>query len=478
MPPLYVPVSTNPIEKTPVSFSDGTPLPSNAIQKGSYNNTVATSSRQAMAYDKNNDECHIAVLNHDPTVVHVYDGISNTEKRTYNLSAYVGTFNDYYEGGCFYNGYFYVIANNASNVSQFDPNSGAQIATYDISGFLTNYPGDIAFADNGDLLVYESQAGLVHRFDGFSNTLKNTIDVSSVIQFHNYYCGVTVANGNMVIIVYADNVSNNVLTLFVFDGITTTLLRTKSVDSLAGGRITNCDVKTDANGLDAVVYDVGNYFSPTTSDQLLIALVNAGNGQTYTGNSGKTLKTGDVYSFYFGSSNQVTNPTLNDGGQGAKTVVLPNGNGVPIGALTGALDFYYDGNNYVVQSLNDKLAVGSFTGLAQITDVSTDESTLGFNVWRNPSVARGDNRPTLVEATVRAQTDGSTNGSVRMDVDESGGTSADYYQRTVSHSASGAGVNQNGNFTLRIPPGGAYRIYNQADPNNANTILSIREWPE
>jgi len=107
---------------------------------------------------------------------------------------------------------------------------------------------------------------------------------------------------------------------------------------------------------------------------------------------------------------------------------------------------------------------------------STDPG-LAFDTWRNPSNARGDNRPTLVEIRGRAETDGTNDGYLATDVDESGGTTYDYrtwFAWADSKWSDGARGIVYGSFI--VPAGGSYRIKNNSDPKGNNRIDDHREF--
>jgi hypothetical protein len=71
----------------------------------------------------------------------------------------------------------------------------------------------------------------------------------------------------------------------------------------------------------------------------------------------------------------------------------------------------------------------------------------------------------------RCETDGSTSGSIRINVDESGGTSPDYQPRvTWSDDDSGSGNGKRNWVPVYLPAGAQWEIVNEFDPNNANQI--------
>jgi len=108
---------------------------------------------------------------------------------------------------------------------------------------------------------------------------------------------------------------------------------------------------------------------------------------------------------------------------------------------------------------------------------SSTDPGLAFNTWRNPSSARGDNRPTLVQIRGGAETDGTNNAYLLAEVNESGGTTPDYdtwvawADKNWSDGTKGLSY---GSFT--VPAGGAYQIKNNNDPNGNNVVYNHREF--
>jgi hypothetical protein len=75
------------------------------------------------------------------------------------------------------------------------------------------------------------------------------------------------------------------------------------------------------------------------------------------------------------------------------------------------------------------------------------------------------------------ETDGTTDGSVRADVDFSGGTSFDDSYSVRVGSASGAGAVEYDTLTIPVPAGASVRLFNNKDPNNANQIADNGAFP-
>jgi len=77
-----------------------------------------------------------------------------------------------------------------------------------------------------------------------------------------------------------------------------------------------------------------------------------------------------------------------------------------------------------------------------------------------------------------AQTDGNTNGSVLIDVDDSGGTTADYIL-TGAFADDDFPVDTNiiNSQSIPLTAGASVRIRNPDDPNNFNRIRIVRAYP-
>lgn len=104
------------------------------------------------------------------------------------------------------------------------------------------------------------------------------------------------------------------------------------------------------------------------------------------------------------------------------------------------------------------------------TPSSTSAMTTAFDTWTNPSHAGG----IWLEMSVTVETDGTTDGLVVVDVDESGGTTADYGFEARTPSALG-GASDSEYLKVYIPPNGSYQIRNAQDPGLANAIKEARE---
>ncbi|NLV14369.1 hypothetical protein [Haloarcula argentinensis] len=103
---------------------------------------------------------------------------------------------------------------------------------------------------------------------------------------------------------------------------------------------------------------------------------------------------------------------------------------------------------------------------------SSSDPGLAFGTWRQVS----PDRPAKVTAQVTVETDGSSNGIIQINVDESGGTTPDYDLFVVADAGLGSGGQNSDSVTLHLPAGAQYQIQNGTDPNAANAISHVREF--
>lgn len=197
----------------------------------------------------------------------------------------------------------------------------------------------------------------------------------------------------------------------------------------------------------------------------------------------------------FQSANTTTTPTL-DG----KTITTRDGSALWADALSGPHKLEYESGTDTYLALNpnpvsansanapvSRDSAGRFkaTNPTSAQDVATlnwvaldavstsSDPALAFDTWRTPN----NNRAVVVVVQVLVETNGSVNGIVFLDVDESGGTTADYSLEAHSDEINGSGAENYETLTTIIPPGGSYRINNSSDPNTANAIEVHRELP-
>lgn len=109
-----------------------------------------------------------------------------------------------------------------------------------------------------------------------------------------------------------------------------------------------------------------------------------------------------------------------------------------------------------------------------LVDLGTTATGVGsFGSWRQVDA----DAPALVTVAATAETDGTNPGEVVVDVDEDGGTTADYTLPVVEIAAdNAAGTAENGTVAGVYVPGGAqYQVRAASDPNGNNTLDTVRE---
>lgn len=97
----------------------------------------------------------------------------------------------------------------------------------------------------------------------------------------------------------------------------------------------------------------------------------------------------------------------------------------------------------------------------------TTDPALAFGTWRTPN----SNRPVEAHLELYVESDGTSKAKILVDVDESGGTTADY-THTVQYTVAGS---INSARTLYLPPGASYQVRNSSDPQGTNSITVHRE---
>lgn len=103
---------------------------------------------------------------------------------------------------------------------------------------------------------------------------------------------------------------------------------------------------------------------------------------------------------------------------------------------------------------------------------SSSDPSLAFDTWRTPNA----DRPTLVFLGLQVETDGTLGGQIVLEVDESGGTTANFTGRTLIDEDAPSGTTMRTMSSVVIPAGGSYRIVNSSDPNGANAVEEHREF--
>lgn len=130
----------------------------------------------------------------------------------------------------------------------------------------------------------------------------------------------------------------------------------------------------------------------------------------------------------------------------------------------------------VVYVRNDQLVTVDTNGnIQKPLEVAKSDTTgslsPGFGSWSTADA----NRPTWLELDVTVETDGTSRGEIVVDVDEDGGTTADY-TFTIAHIApdNSAGTQDKGYAKVYIPAGAQYQIRNVSDPNGNNATGDVR----
>lgn len=219
------------------------------------------------------------------------------------------------------------------------------------------------------------------------------------------------------------------------------------------------------------------HLSPTAKmfTDIETELANAGNHSVSDDGTEVSSNPSDV--------NFSTNVSVTDDGDGTVTVNASGGlqdgenfdgqgtsdftNLNSVDADTGTIDSL-DGTDLQYDSGEITASLKDIPGVPDATTTGP-----GFDTWTQVS----STRPAMVEVTGVAQTDGTTDGEIRVEVDESGGTVSDYYFFLArAHNSEGAGVFTYGTVTALLPVGAQYQIENISDPNNANFLQYKREW--
>ena len=103
---------------------------------------------------------------------------------------------------------------------------------------------------------------------------------------------------------------------------------------------------------------------------------------------------------------------------------------------------------------------------------TTTSISPSFDTWTEAD----PDRPAVIEFEARAVTDGSSNGEIRVDVDESGGTTADYgFSAAYADDGLGSGGRNRTTVVVYVPAGAQYQIRNTSDPTGDNSTLSERQ---
>jgi hypothetical protein len=146
------------------------------------------------------------------------------------------------------------------------------------------------------------------------------------------------------------------------------------------------------------------------------------------------------------------------------------------------------GDNYGLPNTADNIDMQGDGGVRNADLVSADSATINGNTaleeggissssatlgggWVTPNA----DRPTIVIATLGAETDGTTRGQITIEVDESGGTTLDYVSRNRISEQAGSNARDVQGHTVYVPPGGSYQFVNDDDPTGTNAVNNARE---
>jgi len=125
------------------------------------------------------------------------------------------------------------------------------------------------------------------------------------------------------------------------------------------------------------------------------------------------------------------------------------------------------------------------TGLESVVDHDNDDHSTrmledaassaaaapGFDSWRTPN----SNNPVLVQIALTVGGEGITTGTINVDVDEDGGTTADYSWTLETATGLTGSITTDRSVTMFVPAGGSYQVRNTSDPTGNNAIINVRE---
>lgn len=97
------------------------------------------------------------------------------------------------------------------------------------------------------------------------------------------------------------------------------------------------------------------------------------------------------------------------------------------------------------------------------------DQVLDFGTWRTPSAER----PVLVLASVTIQPSGVTSAALALEVDRSGGETAEDVKELRGPAGLGGAFRTE--MTAWVPAGGSYQIRNVSNPAGGNAINEINE---
>jgi hypothetical protein len=118
----------------------------------------------------------------------------------------------------------------------------------------------------------------------------------------------------------------------------------------------------------------------------------------------------------------------------------------------------------------EQATIGGDTGIG-VPATSSDGSLTVGGGWTTIDA----NNPSWLLLRLNAETDGSTDGNVLAEIDESGGTTADYkFIQVVAHNELGGGNIVPGAMMQYVPAGAQVQVRSVFDPNNNNNVAADR----
>jgi hypothetical protein len=189
----------------------------------------------------------------------------------------------------------------------------------------------------------------------------------------------------------------------------------------------------------------------------------------------------------YANARGVSRRELLEGGGALGLGALLGGGGALAATGTAAADASTSDSDGNVGTPGDRVDVfgdgGDFTSLSTDSGTVDGDELVGFPSTSSAvSISFGSwevldsNRPVLFSVDVEAETDGTTNSTVFVRVDESGGTTADYDTPVaLAQSALPAGVSIRESSIVYLPAGASVKILNSNDPNGNNKINTARK---
>lgn len=136
-------------------------------------------------------------------------------------------------------------------------------------------------------------------------------------------------------------------------------------------------------------------------------------------------------------------------------------------ASSGRVLFVKNGDLY---SIDDTNVVDNYLGVEDGAGTTALSPTLGS--WDTAD----STRPVWLEVNATVETDGASAGHVVIDVDEDGGTTADYSVNVAFVASDNAtGTQDKGYAKVYLPKGAQYQVRSVSDPNGANAVGDARQ---